>query len=109
MGLGIPSSPTPSSDLNYKASIKAVRGHRPYMEDEFIVSPGSRFCGVFDGHGGSKVSQYLRDNLYSKFSSKLSRQQSLPEVVDAIKDSFKEVRRIVMRSRRSSPILPYLT
>ncbi|GMH83669.1 hypothetical protein TrVE_jg11397 [Triparma verrucosa] len=86
-----PSSPTPSSDLNYKASIKAVRGHRPYMEDEFIVSPGSRFCGVFDGHGGSKVSQYLRDNLYSKFSSKLSRQQSLPEVVDAIKDSFKEV------------------
>ena len=91
----------------YRASIKAVKGHRPYMvrcghrpltrssvflffaffnssrslrfahslrfsvkqEDEFFVSNGSHFCGVFDGHGGSKVSTYLRENLYKKVSN----------------------------------------
>ena len=40
------------------------------MEDEFFVAPGSRLVGVFDGHGGSKVSEYLRDNLYGKFRAR---------------------------------------
>ncbi|GMH92623.1 hypothetical protein TL16_g12402 [Triparma laevis f. inornata] len=83
-----PTPPTPN--LTYKASIKAVRGHRPYMEDEFIVSPGSKFVGVFDGHGGSKVSQYLRDELYGKFKEKC-KGGGIEEVVEALKDSFKEV------------------
>lgn len=60
------------------------------MEDEFIVSPGSKFVGVFDGHGGSKVSQYLRDELYGKFKEKC-KGGGIEEVVEALKDSFKEV------------------
>ncbi|KAL7464075.1 hypothetical protein ACHAXS_004414 [Conticribra weissflogii] len=43
----------------------SVRGTRPYMEDEYFVSEEGRFAAVFDGHGGSAVSQYLRQNLYA--------------------------------------------
>ena len=57
----------------FKASVKALRGHRPYMEDEFVVADNGRFVGVFDGHGGKHVSQYLRANLYSMFCNKLNR------------------------------------
>lgn len=34
------------------------------MEDEYFIAEGGRFTAVFDGHGGSGVSKYLRDNLY---------------------------------------------
>ena len=36
-----------------------------------FVSPGCEFAGVFDGHGGAKVSNYLRRNLYSRFLQEL--------------------------------------
>ena len=41
------------------------------MEDELFVSPGCDFAGVFDGHGGAKVSNYLRRNVYSRFLQEL--------------------------------------
>jgi len=34
------------------------------MEDEYFVADGGRFAAVFDGHGGSGVSQYLKRQLY---------------------------------------------
>jgi len=48
-------------------SVQAVKGHRPYMEDEHVVSKDNRFCAVYDGHGGAAVSKYLRQNLYAQF------------------------------------------
>ena len=39
------------------------------MEDEFCTAHD--FCAVFDGHGGSKVSRYLRQNLYAEVQSAL--------------------------------------
>ena len=41
------------------------------MEDEFIVSNGGKFAAVFDGHGGSAVSRYLRQNLYASLQAAL--------------------------------------
>jgi len=35
------------------------------MEDEYFCSEGGRFTAVFDGHGGSGVSQFLKKQLYS--------------------------------------------
>lgn len=48
----------------YEVSIRAIKGFRLYMEDEYFVSDGGRFAAVFDGHGGNGVSRYLRENLY---------------------------------------------
>lgn len=53
---------------------KSLQGKRPYNEDRlfiFLNQKGEKpnlpklnlFC-VFDGHGGDKVSQYLKDNFY---------------------------------------------
>ncbi|CEG47533.1 protein [Plasmopara halstedii] len=53
-------------------STAAVRGDRPYMEDTSYVSSCKRFAAVYDGHGGSAVSQYLRNQLYSMISPELS-------------------------------------
>ena len=51
-------------------SICSVTGERPYQEDEYFVERG-RFAALFDGHGGSSVSQYLRQNLYANFQAAL--------------------------------------
>lgn len=41
------------------------------MEDCHLVSSDGRFAGVFDGHGGSEVSQYIKSNVYSNFLNAL--------------------------------------
>lgn len=50
----------------YPMSICSIQGKRNYMEDEYFTNGGS-FCSVFDGHGGSAVSKYLRQNLYARY------------------------------------------
>jgi serine/threonine protein phosphatase PrpC len=45
-------------------SVRAIKGGRVTMEDEYFVSKGGRFAAVFDGHGGGGVSQLLRNKLY---------------------------------------------
>jgi hypothetical protein len=32
-------------------SVRAMRGCRQYMEDEYFVGSGGRFAAIFDGHG----------------------------------------------------------
>jgi len=49
----------------YQISVGTEQGFRSYMEDEYDVSNGGDFAAVFDGHGGPKVSRYLRKNLYA--------------------------------------------
>ena len=90
---------------NYKASIKALKGHRPYMEDEFIVAGGSRFVGVFDGHGGAKVSGYLRANLYQQYLQAISqcpdpKSPSKEDVAAALVKAFSKVDGDVQSTRQ---------
>jgi len=67
---GIP-SPS-SSSISYKVSKCALQGARPYMEDECFIAHDGKLCAVFDGHGGSAVSRYVRSNFYANFQSALS-------------------------------------
>jgi serine/threonine protein phosphatase PrpC len=45
-------------------SVRALKGGRVTMEDEYFVAEGGRFVAVFDGHGGGGVSQFLKHHLY---------------------------------------------
>lgn len=49
----------------------AAIGWRPYMEDEALIQ--SDVVAVFDGHGGSSVSRYVRQNLYGHIQAILPR------------------------------------
>jgi serine/threonine protein phosphatase PrpC len=48
-------------------SVCSVQGKRQYMEDETYTNEEGGFAAVFDGHGGSAVSRYLRQNLYARY------------------------------------------
>lgn len=53
---------------NLQISVRAIKGGRVTMEDEYFVADGGRFVAVFDGHGGGGVSQYLKNHLYDAVS-----------------------------------------
>jgi len=59
----------------YEVSVRALRGGRLSMEDEFVVAAGGRMSAVFDGHGGGGVSQYLRDHLHLVVAEHLDHQE----------------------------------
>jgi len=52
-------------------SVSLAQGHRPYMEDTFIVEEIKRFnkrykCfGIFDGHGGDSISKLCKERFRS--------------------------------------------
>ena len=64
-----PAPQTSSANTNaiYSLSICSIQGKRQYMEDEYFTNQNGSFCSVMDGHGGSAVSRYLRQNLYARY------------------------------------------
>jgi serine/threonine protein phosphatase PrpC len=50
-------------------SVCSICGERDSMEDEVFTAVD--LFAVFDGHGGAKVSQYLRQNLYAEVQAAL--------------------------------------
>lgn len=77
---------TPVGSRTYQISVGTEQGFRSYMEDEYYVSNDGDFAAVFDGHGGGKVSRYLRKNLYANVQAFLPLivvgKQEKPFVVD---------------------------
>jgi len=51
----------------YPLSICSIQGKRAYMEDEYYTNTDGSFVAVMDGHGGSAVSRYIRQNLYARY------------------------------------------
>ena len=51
----------------YRVSVCTAQGFRSYMEDEFFISMDGDFAAVFDGHGGSEVAQYAKENFKKVF------------------------------------------
>ncbi len=51
----------------YHISICSIQGKRAYMEDEYYNNEDGSFVAVMDGHGGSAVSRYIRQNLYARY------------------------------------------
>lgn len=58
-----------------QTSVRAVKGGRVTMEDEYVVADGGRFVAVFDGHGGGGVSRYLQKHLYPQVQRQLRHQE----------------------------------
>jgi len=78
-------------------SVRALRGGRFHMEDEYFIGDGGRFVAIFDGHGGGGVSSYLREHMHSAFQKYLNvvlRKGQLPTISNrmaALKAAFNEV------------------
>ena len=53
-----------SNRRTYRVTVCQDQGKRKYMEDSVLV--GNDCLAVFDGHGGKKVSQYLKLNLLAE-------------------------------------------
>lgn len=68
-------------------------GGRPYMEDTFIASSrfihGMDVCGVFDGHGGDFVANYMRDR-YEDILKEILKENT-GSIPDMLYQSFKRV------------------
>jgi len=60
----------PEVELGEFAGVKSIQGGRPHMEDTYMAlinlrgNPKQAFFGVFDGHGGSRTSQFSAANLH---------------------------------------------
>jgi serine/threonine protein phosphatase PrpC len=57
------------------------------MEDEYVVNEKGNFAAVFDGHGGSGVSRYLRETLQDRV------RYFLNDEVEVYKEDSEEVRK----------------
>lgn len=75
-----------SSEVSCMTSFCSIPGRRTYMEDYFYISSNGSFAGVFDGHGGSQVSHYLKSKFYNHFNG-LCKSVDLIDVCD-IKECF---------------------
>lgn len=63
-------APLSLAHVKIEYGISTYQNRRPYQEDRFahaIVDNGE-FFGVYDGHGGDKVSSLLKDNLHTYFA-----------------------------------------
>ena len=64
------------------------------MEDDYFIGNGGKFVGVFDGHGGSDVSRFLKHHLYQRFQEEWKRtswemdHSSLHSLVMAMRAAF---------------------
>ena len=71
------------NDYYPQISYCSIQGRRNHMEDEYIIVCPSKnknnnnnnnegiFAAIFDGHGGTAVSRYLRQNLYAQLQAAL--------------------------------------
>lgn len=93
---------TSLKDGKYLMSAAAVRGSRTHMEDTSYISGCKRFAAVYDGHGGAKVSQYLRARLFDLVEPVLSRLDKEPEGGGTAPHALEERRKQVEQALRSA-------
>lgn len=55
----------PYASSHFKqVSVRAVKGYRVTMEDEYALADGNRLAAIFDGHGGGGVSRLLQQRFW---------------------------------------------
>lgn len=82
-------------------SVRALKGNRLSMEDEYCIRNKGRFAAVFDGHGGGGVSTYLRQKLYDLIQSHMrqsNNQSSLEKTVSSIRKAFEQIDQEVLET-----------
>lgn len=70
----------------------SIQGDRPYQEDRYSLAGDtiSNYFGVFDGHVGSKVSQFLKQHLHENILTKVD--FSDPNIIiENLEKSFLEI------------------
>ena len=81
-----------------------VKGARDYQEDRITVAvrpstaPEVSFLAVYDGHGGSGVSQFLRQNLHVVFFERFRPGMTVPQVRSLLFEVFADVDRELMEN-----------
>jgi len=75
----------------------AARGPRASMEDEHYVSADGCFFGVFDGHGGNKVSRYARQRVFPYLVERVNNGDA---IYDAFKATFSQIAEEIFGSNR---------
>jgi serine/threonine protein phosphatase PrpC len=73
------------------------------MEDEYVVNDKGSFAAVFDGHGGSGVSRYLRETLHDRVSYFLNESTDEVEVYKEDNDEVKRTKKFLNFLKRQSP------
>lgn len=91
------------SPVHTQVSVRAIKGGRVTMEDEYYVADGGRFAAVFDGHGGGGVSIFLKEHLFDTVNKFLAirhweerddypgRTPSLACQVAALRQAFQQI------------------
>ncbi|KAL4575748.1 hypothetical protein LXL04_011833 [Taraxacum kok-saghyz] len=97
-----------SEDGKLRCGYSSFRGKRPSMEDCYDIKTckidGKMVClfGIFDGHGGSRASQYLKENLFknlmkhpefitnTKVAISETYQQTDKDFLESEKDNFRD-------------------
>ncbi|CAI2377220.1 unnamed protein product [Moneuplotes crassus] len=80
----------------YAVNENANSKYRPYMEDTFCCDDnfaGDVTCGlfgVFDGHGGSTVSEYLKERFPDEIKSRIET-ESPSDLVAVIEETFEKI------------------
>nr|GLL39552.1 probable protein phosphatase 2C 11 [Ipomoea trifida] len=84
---------TGNRNARFSYGYASFKGKRPSMEDFYettISEVGGQmvaFFGVFDGHGGSRTAEYLKNNLFKNLSS---HPDFINDTKSAIVESFKQ-------------------
>ncbi|MDR3646283.1 MAG: PP2C family protein-serine/threonine phosphatase [Candidatus Babeliales bacterium] len=77
--------------INIEYGMAQHQGERPYQEDRYdmqIKDKNIKYFAVFDGHGGYRVAQYAKENLYTKFLNKLEKEVDIKTSLATIIEEF---------------------
>lgn len=85
-----------SSCKEYAVNEDANSKYRPYMEDTYCCIDnfaGDVTCGlfgVFDGHGGSSVSEYLKERFPEELKDRIQ-YENPSDLVNVIEETFEKI------------------
>lgn len=60
-----PITPVKPSNLGKSIGVYSIQGQRGHMEDSYYANIDLPYFGVFDGHGGSRCSEFITTQLYT--------------------------------------------
>lgn len=94
-----------SEDGKLSCGYSSFRGKRPSMEDFYDVKiskiDGTRVClfGIFDGHGGSRAAEFLKNHL---FESLVKHPEFLTNTRLAISQTYQQIDKEFLESEKNS-------
>ncbi|KAL6562677.1 hypothetical protein OROGR_003684 [Orobanche gracilis] len=73
-------------------AVFSVKGKKKFMEDAHMIfsspSGAKAFCGVYDGHGGSKAAEFVVANLHRKIFERLANSSTNKEKEEGVREGY---------------------